>query len=459
METREISEEKAAQILTQHAAGVPDNTRWWMAIIFGIGLVMRVSLALVMLHSYGLDWATRPETYFIARSLAYHGIYADVFGPGSGPTAHTAPLLPIILAMIIRVAGIGFAGEFVQAVLAAAAASAAFALLPILSVRCQLGILPGVIGGLVGAAAPVNFWAQTAGVWDAPYTMLGITGLCVLLSSYWIQECFPLRGAVVLGLVAGVQCLMNPTILQILAGWYLVGILCFARQRWAFSRFMATVALMIVVCLSPWAYRNSRAFGKVIWTRSNFGLELHLSNNDHATANAGENTASPNFAHPLSNRNENRRYRRMGELAYQQVNKDEALLWIHDHPAGFAQLTAQRIFFFWFPSMVRWWQTTAEALVTLLAMGGLFSLLKRNLLAFWMFIVVPIFYSAVYLIIAGSARHRLPIEPILLLLGCCFLTSVWSTFKAKLAKDRQPLMAKSAARIAAPHKATARSAF
>jgi len=61
----------------------------------------------------------------------------------------------------------------------------------------------------------------------------------------------------------------------------------------------------------------------------------------------------------------------MGELAYQQAKKKEALLWIRNHPARFTQLAILRMFMFWFPSMLRWWQSIAEAFITVLAIAGL----------------------------------------------------------------------------------------
>jgi hypothetical protein len=147
------------QPFTLSLNGSLSNVRVWMAIIFGIGLAVRMSLILVTRQSasYG------GELFNIALSLANHGTYADAFGSGSGPTAHGSPALPIILAFIIRVAGAGPAGHLVNSTLAAIVAATAFALLPALAVKCRLGMSPGVTAGLVGAALPINYWAQTAG--------------------------------------------------------------------------------------------------------------------------------------------------------------------------------------------------------------------------------------------------------------------------------------------------------
>lgn len=401
------------------------NVSFWMSVIFSIGFVVRVALIL-------LTFRRGPghlEPFMIALSLANHGTYADAYGPGVGPTAHTMPFLPIVLAIIIRVAGAGSVGRLIASILAAIVGAAAFALLPELTTKCQLGKLPGVTAGLIGAIAPVNYWAQTVGVFEAPYMMLGLIALCIVLSGYWIREFFPTRGALSLGVLSGVVCLVNPTILQVLVGWTVFGVLRFKGNRIAFSKFMATVAVLIVILLSPWAFRNFKTFGQAVWTRSNFGLELQVSNNDHTTADLERNVRSPDFVHPYTQPKEREKVRQMGELSYQQAKKKEALMWIYNHPAEFMRLVLLRIFFFWFPPMERWWQSFAEALMTVLAIAGLIHMFKKNHPSSWMFLAILVFYPAVYTVVQVSPRYRCPIEPILLLLGCFFCIDLRNVFR------------------------------
>jgi len=233
-----------------------------------------------------------------------------------------------------------------------------------------------------------------------------------------------------MGVLSGVLCLLNPTILQALVGWSILGMLRFDKNRWAYFKFMATVVLIIVLFLSPWAFRNSRTLGGAIWTRSNFGLELQVSNYDNATADEGKNDRSPNFPHPFVQLKERQKVREMGELAYMQAKRREAVWWIYNHPSRFIQLAAQRIFLFWFPQMARWWQSIAEGMITLLAIAGLLRLFKKHHPSSWMFLAVVLFYPAVYLVIEVSPRYRCPIEPILFLLGCLFCRDLWNAFGA-----------------------------
>jgi hypothetical protein len=371
------------------------------------------------------------EPYLIATSLANKGTYADAFGSGTGPSAHTAPALPIILAIIIRVVGVGLAGYLARSILAAIVSSAAYAMLPAMAVRCRLGLSPGVIAGLAGAAVPLNFFNQTAGDFDQPYTMLGLVGLCCILGGYWANERFSLRGGITLGLFSGALCLLNPAVMQVLAGCYLFGMLRFAKRRKELSIFMATVAAFMILFLSPWAYRNHEALGKAIWTRSNFGLELSVSNNDYASAQYEVNVLSPDSPHPLTQKKENDRVRQMGEVAYNQAKQKEAVSWIRSHPGRFAQLAMQRCLFFWFPLMKRWWQTIAEALITLFAIAGLLGLFMKKHPAFWMLLAILVFYPAVYAFVAVGPRCRLPIEPILLLIASCFCVYLWRTLEKR----------------------------
>jgi len=404
------------------------STKFWMMIILGVGLMVRISLVFLTLHNTDHTRMDSVEPYFIATSLAEHGTYADAFGPGTGPSAHTTPVLPLLMALIIRIVGGGLAGYLARSILSSIVSSAAYALLPLLAVRCRMGILPGVIAGLVGAAVPFNFYNQIAGDFDQPYTMLGLVIFCCLLSVYWVQASFPVRGGILLGLFCGLLCLLSPVVSQVLIACFLFGLLCFAGKRREFSIFMATVVALIVICLSPWAYRNYKALGKVIWTRSNFGLELSVSNNDNASADYEVNVMSPSSPHPFSQAKENERIRRMGELAYNQARLKEALTWIRSHPARFAQLSVQRYTLFWFPIMRRWWQTAALILISIVAIAGLFDLLRKRHPAAWMFLAILLSYPAVHTVIEVGPRYRLPIEPILLLLTGWFCVSLWNKF-------------------------------
>jgi hypothetical protein len=55
-------------------------------------------------------------------------------------------------------------------------------------------------------------------------------------------------------------------------------------QPRAFLRYTAAALAMASICLMPWIWRNHRQLGAPIIARSNFELELQLSNNDLASS-------------------------------------------------------------------------------------------------------------------------------------------------------------------------------
>jgi hypothetical protein len=70
----------------------------WGIVVFVVGLLVRLALAVLNRQT------TRPggKPVQIALSLITTGRYADGYGAGSGPTAHCAPLYPVLLSILIR---------------------------------------------------------------------------------------------------------------------------------------------------------------------------------------------------------------------------------------------------------------------------------------------------------------------------------------------------------------------
>jgi hypothetical protein len=148
--------------------------------------------------------------------------------------------------------------------------------------------------------------------------------------------------------------------------------------------------------LLPWTIRNSYALGAPVWGRSNFGLELHVSNNGLATATWDGNKERGVFLamQPTANDAERMRVRESGEVVYNCEKFRQADTWIATHPQRFSTLTVERAFLFWFPSLLRPVQTVALAAVTLAGMS-----------------VCPVLAVRIY---GGSAVHISGIRPIAL---------------------------------------------
>ena len=83
------------------------------------------------------------------------GRYADAYGAGSGPTAHCAPLHPVLLSFLFRIFGTGARGALAMRVFGSTAAAAGFALLPALAVA----------GGLGLCSLALLYWKRYAFAW------------------------------------------------------------------------------------------------------------------------------------------------------------------------------------------------------------------------------------------------------------------------------------------------------
>ncbi len=114
--------------------------------------------------------------------------------------------------------------------------------------------------------------------------------------------------------------------------------------------FAAVEVLVAFACLAPWAIRNYFALGSPVFTRTNAGIELRISNNDQAGPDQRENSLNGLFNryHPLQNPAEAEKVKQLGEIEYNRRAMEEAKNWIRNHPRRFAELTLGRIRRFWF---------------------------------------------------------------------------------------------------------------
>jgi len=379
-------------------------------IIFALGVAVRVSLV-----SFAPAELELVEPVRIAMSLVHTGAYADAYG-NHAETAHCAPLYPLAIAVLIRLFGMGSATAVALRIAACGAAALAFALLPAVAARCQIGLRAGVVAGASGALLPVNFWGQTRGFFDAPFVALAVVILCYLWARPLVHGHLEVRGAALLGVVGGLSCLLNPSVIPVLVAFFIAAV--WRLHIRAIPKLLLAGALILCTLL-PWAIRNERRFGRTIWTRSDFGLELQISNNDYATADEELNVRSAWWAqvHPFSGSAERARVTALGEPQYNDSKREQALTWMATHPAAFGRLSLDRIRLFWFPSMRYPLQTWIESCLTILALYGFVLLLKCQLPCAWLFTAVLSTYPLVFTVIQVSPRYRFPIEPVLWLLA------------------------------------------
>jgi hypothetical protein len=215
-------------------------------------------------------------------------------------------------------------------------------------------------------------------------------------------------------------------LISVLAAWSIASAVRYRRQLRRVLTFLAISTVCAFSVLTPWAIRNYLSLGSLIWTRSNFGLELQVSNNDLLTADLERNLGMPAFAqlHPFMSASERTKVRAAGEVSYQRSKRREAFAWIASHKQRFMLLSAERFRLFWLPRMRQTWQTMLEDALTVLGLSGLALLFWKREASAWVPGAVLIAYPAVYYAIQVSPRYRFPMECILFLLAAHVCTHI-----------------------------------
>ena len=428
---QEAGEEHGWRTIAWHHPG------WW---IFLLALTVRVAL---IFSTGSYQHPERTEVVRISIKLAENDEFADAYGPGTGPTAHTSPLYPLLLSCVFRLLGTGQAGELGQETLSSLIGSLACALLPSLGLAFHLGRTTGVWAGLCSALLPVNFWAETKGSFEAALSGLALVAVCLYFALAWERGRLSLREACVGGVIAGAAFLTSPSILPVVALLLAIGARLFRARIRTYALWAGVFTGLSIALLLPWAIRNQRVLGSPVFTRTNLGLQLMISNNDMAHADYHENEGPLWRLHPFMNDDARADVMRMGEAAFNQEQVSRAVSWIRKHPERFLELTARRFALFWFPRMVRIPQTILIRCEAIAGIVGFLLLLRTDNRAKWIIGGVWLGYPLIYYFVEASARYRYPIDWSFVLLGAFAATSLLA---AKRARTNQLLQARSTGR-------------
>ncbi|MDR3699196.1 MAG: hypothetical protein P4L56_06140 [Candidatus Sulfopaludibacter sp.] len=393
-----------------HAAEVGTPSKLYTQAMVGVFVVavLMVSWQMALYPTAGMGKYF--ESVDVARSLAAGKGFADPFGAlETGPTAHVAPLLPLILAGVLRLTGDTPRFTLVVMVLCVALHALHMVLLLPLSRLLLADFRPGVWAALYASIVPtMPVFPQWEVIWSATGAMLFCLATARLVRSrrpYWIQ------GAAG-GALCGLLLLLNPAQLMLCGAWmaYLWFRDRIPLRQWTILAVSFLVAAALV--LAPWTIRNQRQFGALFLVRDNFGLELYSSNADCADARDYINGLNGCHERMQANLNvhEAELVRDMGEVNYNRSRLAIAKQWIHDHPARFAGLALRRFREFWFPSPGEAGPYAYSVwVVTALSIAGLILMARRRNPAVLAILAILALYPAVYYVVQSAPRFRFPI--------------------------------------------------
>lgn len=357
----------------------------------------------------------------IANSIVTGHGFGSPFRADTGPTAWMTPVFPAFLAGVFRIFGSYTFHAWLTVVLFNIACCT-IACVPLFLVGRKLG------GTSLGAAAawlwaifPNAILLPVESMWDA--SLSALLAITILWATLALATSHRLRDWCLYGLLWGFTLMTNATlgaVLPVLLIW-----LAYRAhadgQPWL--RQTTTTALVIVLCCVPWTIRNYAVFHTFVPLRSVLGLQLWLGNNDRTQ------DIFRGDLHPIYNPTERTHYIELGEIAYMQEKKDEAIRYMWNHPGRELHLIFRRFIAIWsggtpypladFAESSSWWFRYVVAFNLLAALGvlsGVIMLFKDRSIYAIPIASFPIIYPCAFYLTLALPRYRLPIDPIVMLL-------------------------------------------
>ena len=390
-----------------------------MLVLFVVAFAVRFALVLAFPN---FDLPIRGEMERVAVSWATTGQLANPYATPTGPTAHVAPLYPIVLGSIYRLFGLGANGHLVQAAFSCTCSAMRSSFLLLLAVLLGLGFRTGWVAGLLSVGYIAAFSTELRGAWEAPLAGLFLMVFVVLAANFYRAPTFGLRGALAYGALAGTGVLLSPTLAPPMAAFVACTIPLGLRQWKRYAVWLATLAVVAVLVVLPWLIRNQRLLGKPV-IRSNFGLELSLAYNDSGSASALD--PSITASHPLQNPVVSQEVARKGELAFNRAREKQARAWIRQHPAAALRLFGKHFIYFWFPPSLHPAMRVALYGITISSLLGFILLLSQNRLAASVIGLIWLTFPLIYYVTYWSSRYRYPMEWTLLLCSAVLFQTGW----------------------------------
>src|ERR1700682_369198 len=200
------------------------------------------------------DLVQAGEVARVSISVAQRGAFGDPYSSlPTGFTAHVAPGYVFLYATVAKLFGVGRAGAITLWSLNVGFLALQFALLPVLSDRLGLGVLPGICATVFGVV--VQPYRVLPG-WESLFTGALMVVLCVLTLAYF-KSPRDWQHSGLLGFFWGLAILTNPQCVLLLFAWPHVAAIENSPEQWARARraMLVVVAGATLGC-RPWFIRK-----------------------------------------------------------------------------------------------------------------------------------------------------------------------------------------------------------
>lgn len=381
--------------------------------------LLSFSIRLAMLAYVGhIERRGAAEVDSIALALLHKHQFADPYAVPTGPTAHTTPFYPVLVAGVYAIFGTGYTGNLVRALLVIGAYSLLYALYVWLAPSFGFSEGAGLIAGFCSALLPVRRSAEVFLGWEEPYAAMALAAILLLTLRHWRAPTRTAASALAIGACWGMAFYVSFSLATVLAALVLLDLA--VRPSWATLRDNVLIGVAAVVLMSPWVIRNCVQLHGRTLMRTTFGVNLWYANNDHARPSAELINTDPiaRNTHPYTSVEEAMKVKQMGELAYDHQDLQMALAWIRAHPARFMNLTVRRFLYFWGGPPEHPYELVVTSLYTLLGLFGFFSM-KRwvGVLQWQIWLAALLSFPFMYYFVQYTSRYRTPIDWMVALLA------------------------------------------
>lgn len=395
-------------------------TRLWLALILAAAFAVRLAWAVVQpLTDEAIDRLPDQAEYLALGRNLLHGQGLKFFDPrfAEDVWAFRTPGYPLLIAAC---------GGNVRAVRVAQAFIDTSTVLAIyLLARRWLGRRSSVVAAAVVAVNPFLVYFTGLILTETLFTAMLAWGMVLVLRRQdgetgrvtpvgWGATLVWLLGALllVLSILVRQSAIALPLVLAVAAALVNRRHGAPYHRRWPLP-VGATVVLLTVLVLLPWAWRNYRILGQWVWTTTNGGITLYDGLNPDATG-----ASDQSFVRSLP------QLRAMGEVGRSEYLSDQAKQFARQQKRRVVELAVAKAARTWSPVPLSqeygdWKYRTVGLLYTmplylavllgLLRGGGSGTALPR---AAKVYLLLPaIYFTAVHMLSVGSLRYRVPAEP------------------------------------------------
>jgi 4-amino-4-deoxy-L-arabinose transferase-like glycosyltransferase len=419
---------------------------WMVLVALAVRLIVVAFLVPERMNPDRNYWRFAGETGRIARALVQGQGFANPLFGQTGPTAWMTPVYPLLLAAIFKIFGV-YTRAAAVVMLSLDSLFSALTCLPVFFLaRLGFGDRTANLAGWTWAFFPYAIYFSADFIWPTTLTTL-LLGL-LMLFLVQMENSRGWRTDLAFGLFAGLAALNDPVVLSVvpfLAAWRY-----WRRSRGGCSPLVpaAAMALGFVLVVTPWFVRNYQTFQTFVPFRDTLGLELHVGNNGDSSHFA------PQGYHPSASSGEFQEYRALGEIAYMERKRQEALAFIRAHPGWFLTVTLRRVFYMWtsFWSFDPAYQAQEpfdlpniflSTLVDVLALAGLYRAFRQRSRLAVPCAIVLLFFPLVYYITHWEDYYRRPIDPVFVILAANEIASRFPRREARVLNSAE--MAEAAA--------------